>query len=52
MTPPLPAHTTTADHAGAPDPKPANGVKIVIAVACAGLLLLALGVWAIVRTFG
>lgn len=43
-----PARATT-DHANAPDPKPAKGVKIAVGLAVALLALVVLALWAMVR---
>jgi hypothetical protein len=40
------------DHATAPDPKPAKGVKIAVGVALALVAMVALALWAMVRALG
>ncbi|MDF3071390.1 MAG: hypothetical protein K0R38_6991 [Polyangiaceae bacterium] len=46
-----PARVTT-DHANAPDPKPAKGVKIAVGFALALLGVVILALWAMVRALG
>lgn len=40
------------DHSGAPDPKPAKGVKLAVGIVCAVLALLLLAVWGLARGLG
>lgn len=42
----------TTDHANAPDPKPAKGVKIAVGFAVALLALVVVALWAMVRALG